>query len=83
MMHLKDQEIESEDYAYIDELIRVQKALMIHRDIFFTLKECSNIWYNRSIAVMAVFLDVPNELEKIVRDIETSEGFESYSKWIK
>ena len=47
-------------------MIRIQKALVLHRDIFCTLDECGNIWQNYSWELSASWLDIPKDLEAII-----------------
>ena len=66
-----------------EDLIRIQKALVLHRDIFCTLDECGNIWQNYSWELSASWLDIPKNLEAIVKNVESADNFESYADWLE
>lgn len=84
MIYLEKQIVEDE-YHRLEpkkDLIRIQKALVLFRDIFCTLDECGNIWQSYSWELSASWLDIPNDLEEIVKCIESAYGFKSYKDWI-
>ena len=66
-----------------EDLIRIQKALVLHRDIFCTLDECGNIWQNYSWELSASWLDIPKNLESIVKNVEGADNFKSYTDWLE
>jgi len=66
-----------------EDLIRIQKALVLHRDIFCTLDECGNIWQNFSWELSASWIDIPYKLEDIISYIESSVDFKSYNDWLE
>jgi|TARA_R110000824_G_scaffold112560_3_gene261861 hypothetical protein len=66
-----------------EDLIRIQKALVLHRDIFCTLDECGNIWQNYSWELSASWLDIPKNLEAIVKNVESADNFKSYAYWLE
>ena len=80
MIRLNDQVVNDESYRQEpkEDLIRIQKALFIQREIFFTLDECGNIWQNYSWNLHASWLDIPTSLEKIISFIESDSYFKSY-----
>jgi hypothetical protein len=83
MIKLKDQIVNDESYKQepIEDLIRIQKALFLYRDIYCTLDESGNIWQNYSSTLDASWLDIPNDLERIIKSIENSKYFKSYVDW--
>ena len=83
MIHLKEQIVTDEYHKQHpkEDLVRVQKALVLHRDIFCTLDECGNIWQNCSYDVSAGWLFIPDELEDIIAYIESADSFSSYADW--
>lgn len=83
MILLKNQIILDESYQQEpkNDLIRVQKALFLHRDIYCTLDECGNIWQNYSSSLCASWMDIPNELIPIINRIECTYDFTSYDDW--
>ena len=85
MIHLKEQIVidESHKQEPKKDLIRIQKALCLHRDIFCKLDECGNIWQNYSWEKSASWLDIPADLEVIIKQIESADNFESYDYWIE
>ena len=85
MIHLHNQTITDEYHNQEpkEDLIRIQKALVLHRDIFCTLDECGNIWQNYSWELSASWLDIPKNLEAIVKNVESADNFESYADWIE
>jgi hypothetical protein len=85
MINLKDQIVKDQYHKQepIEDLIRIQKALVLHRDIFCTLDECGNIWQNYSLELSASWLDIPNDLEAIIKHIESAENFKSYADWLE
>lgn len=85
MIHLQDQ-IVTDEYHKLepkDDLIRIQKSLFFHRDIFCTLDECGNIWQNYSWALSASWLYIPKDLESIIKQVESADNFKSYDDWIE
>ena len=64
MIHLQDQIVTDEYHKQEpkEDLIRIQKALMLHRDIFCTLDECGNIWQNYSWELSASWLFPSHDL---------------------
>ena len=85
MEYLKGQIVDDDTYSDEpqEDLIRIQKALFVHRDIFCTLDECGNIWQNYSWELSASWLDIPKDLKSIVNKIESADNFKSYEEWIK
>tara|TARA_R110002167_G_scaffold7854_1_gene36744 strand:+ start:2861 stop:3121 length:261 start_codon:yes stop_codon:yes gene_type:complete len=85
MIHLHNQTITDEYHNQEpkEDLIRIQKALVLHRDIFCTLDECGNIWQNYSWELSASWLDIPKNLEAIVKNVESADNFKSYADWIE
>lgn len=85
MIHLQDQIITDEYHKQEpkEDLIRIQKALVLHRDIFCTLDECGNIWQNYSWELSASWLDIPIDLEAIVKHVESADNFKSYADWLE
>ena len=82
MIRIKHQEIIDDDYKFEKEdLLKVQKALYLYRDIFCTLDECGNIWQQYSWELSASWLFLPKELKDIPKYIESAYGFKSYSYW--
>ena len=65
-----------------EDLIRIQKALFVHRDIYCTLDECGHIWQNYSWSLSASWLDIPTDLVKIIGRMESAYNFKSYREWI-
>ena len=66
-----------------EDLIRIQKALILHRDIFCTLDECGNIWQNYSWELSASWLDIPKDFEAIIKHVESADNFKSYADWLE
>ena len=85
MIHLHNQTITDEYHNQEpkEDLIRIQKALVLHRDIFCTLDECGNIWQNYSWELSASWLDIPKNLEAIVKNVESADNFKSYADWLE
>jgi hypothetical protein len=85
MIYLDDQTITDEYHNQEpkEDLIRIQKALVLYRDIFCTLYECANIWQNYSWELSASWLDIPKNLEAIVKNVESADNFESYADWVE
>lgn len=85
MIKLHEQHVIDEHYKMEPkkDLIRIQKALFLYRDIFCTLDECGNIWQNYSWDLSASWLDIPNSLEAIIKQIESADNFISYKKWLE
>lgn len=67
----------------IEDLIRIQKALFVLRNIYCTLDECGNIWQNYSGDLCASWLCIPIDFDSIVKHIESADGFKSYEDWIE
>ena len=84
MIELKDQKVEDEYHKQepIDDLIRIQKALFLLRDLYCTLDECGNIWQNYSWSLSASWLFIPQELDTIISCIESGRDFICYKDWI-
>lgn len=85
MERLDNQIVKDESYKQepkID-LIRVQKALFVYKDIYCTLDECGNIWQNYSWELSASWLNIPIDLESIIKHVESADNFTSYDKWVK
>lgn len=82
MIHLQDQPVKDEYHRQEpkQDLIKIQKALILHRNIFCTLDECGNIWQNYSWEHSASWLDIPDGLEDIIKHIESCDNFKSYEK---
>jgi len=85
MIHLQDQIITDEYHKQEpkEDLIRIQKALILHRDIFCTLDECGNIWQNYSWELSASWLDIPKDFEAIIKHVESADNFKSYADWLE
>ena len=85
MIHLHNQTITDEYHKQEpkEDLIRIQKALVLHRDVFCTLDECGNIWQNYSWELSASWLDIPNDLEAIIKHVESADNFKSYTDWLE
>jgi hypothetical protein len=85
MIYLHNQTITDEYHNQEpkEDLIRIQKALVLYRDIFCTLYECANIWQNYSWELSASWLDIPKNLEAIVKNVESADNFESYADWLE
>jgi hypothetical protein len=85
MIKLTDQKVIDEDYKQEpkEDLIRIQKALFLHRDLYCTLDECANIWQQTSGSVQASWLDIPNDPQIILSFIETCYDFTSFELWAK
>tara|TARA_R110002049_G_scaffold309180_1_gene518091 strand:- start:60 stop:320 length:261 start_codon:yes stop_codon:yes gene_type:complete len=85
MIHLQDQIITDEYHKQEpkEDLIRIQKALVLHRNIFCTLDECGNIWQNYSWELSASWLDIPKDLESIIKHVESADNFKSYADWLE
>ena len=85
MIHLQNQIITDEYHNQEpkEDLIRIQKALVLHRDIFCTLDECGNIWQNYSWDLSASWLDIPIDLEAIIKHVESADNFKSYTDWLE
>lgn len=85
MIHLQDQIITDEYHKQEpkEDLIRIQKALVLHRDIFCTLDECGNIWQNYSWELSASWLNIPIDLEAIIKHVESADNFKSYADWLE
>lgn len=66
-----------------EDLVRIQKALFLHRGISCSLDECGNIWQNYSWVLSASWLDIPNDLERIIKQIESADKFKSYADWLE
>ena len=85
MIHLQNQII-TDEYHKLEpkeDLIRIQKALVLHRDVFCTLDECGNIWQNYSRELSASWLYIPNNLEAIIKQVESADNFKSYADWLE
>ena len=84
MIKLSNQEVFDEYHRQEpkEDLIRIQKALFLHRDLYCTLDECGDIWQNYSWALAASWLNIPNDLEDIVKYIESDYSFKSYDDLI-
>jgi len=85
MIHLKDQII-TDEYHKLEpkeDLIKIQKALFMYRDIYCTLDECGNIWQNYSWELSASWLFIPDKLENIIKYIEGAYNFKSYADWLE
>ena len=85
MIHLLDQRI-TDEYHRLEpkeDLIRIQKALVLHRNIFCTLDECGNIWQNYSWELSASWLFIPDNLEDIIKHVESADNFKSYADWLE
>ena len=85
MIYLQDQIVTDEYHKQEpkEDLIRIQKALVLHRDIFCTLDECGNIWQNYSWELSASWLDIPKDLESIIKHVESADNFKSYADWLE
>lgn len=85
MIHLKEQMVIDEYHKQEpkEDLIRIQKALMLHRDIFCTLDECGNIWQNYSWELSASWLFIPDKMEDIIKRVESAYNFKSYEDWLE
>ena len=85
MIHLQNQIITDEYHRQEprEDLIRIQKSLVLHRDIFCTLDECGNIWQNYSWELSASWLDIPIDLEAIIKQVESADNFKSYTDWLE
>lgn len=85
MIHLQSQIITDKYHKQEpkEDLIRIQKALVLHRNIFCTLDECGNIWQNYSWELSASWLDIPNDLEAIIKHVESADNFKSYADWLE
>ncbi len=85
MIHLQDQIITDEYHRQEpkEDLIRIQKALVLHRDIFCSLDECGNIWQNYSWELSASWLNIPKDLESIIKHVESADNFKSYADWLE
>lgn len=84
MISLNNQEIKDETYKFErNDLLKIQKALFIHRNLFLTLDECGNVWQTYSWNLQASWLSVPEGLEDIVSFIESDSYFKSYESSIK
>jgi len=84
MIYLKDQIVTDEYHKQepIEDLIRIQKALFLYRDIYCTLDECGDIWQNYSTSLSASWMDIPINLESIINFMELSDNFKSYEDWL-
>lgn len=84
MEHLKNQIVLDEYHKQEpkEDLIRIQKALFANRDIYCTLDECGNIWQNYSWELSASWLDIPKDLESIIKCMESADNFDGYEKWV-
>jgi hypothetical protein len=85
MILLKDQKVIDLDHCQEpkEDLIRIQKALFLHRDIYCTLDECGNIWQYYSWDLAASWLFIPEGLECIIKQIESADNFRSYAHWLE
>ena len=84
MIHLSEQLVFDEYYTQEPkaDLIRIQKALFLHRDIYCTLDECGDIWQVYSSWVCAGWIFVPTKSEDIIHYIETDYNFTNYEDLI-
>ena len=84
MIHLKDQEVIEDNNRLepIEDLIRIQKALFLLRNIYCTLDECGNIWQEYSWSVSASWLFIPQCIESIIKNIESMDCFMSYESML-
>ena len=78
MIKLNEQHFENEMYADREDVLRIQKALFVYRDLFVTLDEAFNIWYNYSSHLAAGWLFLPESDKDIIMSIEEDERFEGY-----
>lgn len=85
MIHLQEQIVTDEYHklAPKENLIRIQKALILHRDIFCTLDECGNIWQNYSSELSASWLFIPDTLKDIIKYVESADNFKCYEDWLE
>lgn len=83
MIYLHKQKVLDEYYKLEPkkDLLKIQKAIFIHRDIFCTLDECGNIWQNYSWSIAASWLFISDDLKTIVDEIESSDRFVSFEQW--
>lgn len=84
MINLFDQIVKDEYHKQEPkyDLIRIQKALVLHRNIFCSLDECGNIWQNYSWELSASWLNIPISLKDIIKQVESADNFKSYKYWI-
>ena len=83
MIRLENQDVFDEYHRLepIEDLIRIQKALFVLRNIYCTLDECGNIWQNYSWDLCASWLDIPKDFDSIIKQIESADRFNSYEDW--
>jgi hypothetical protein len=65
------------------DLMRLQKALLQHKDLYFSLKECKRIWLNFSDDLCAGWLCFPKKDDQILDAIQSSENFDSFENYAK
>lgn len=62
-------------------LFRLQKQLLIEENIVSTLEECANIWQNYSWDLSASWLFFPDRDEDILKQIKSSDHFDSFENY--
>jgi hypothetical protein len=80
MIDLKEQKLLDEDYVSdFNDLLKIQKALFMYRDMFVSIDEAAIIWQDYSSASAANWLCIPEKLEDIPKQIESQDGFKGYA----
>ena len=86
MQHLIDNiDIDGNLYTKEDiiDLHRLQRQLLIEKNILATIAECANIWLGYSNDLAASWLFFPKRDEDILNSIESSDYFKSYNAYCK
>lgn len=65
----------------ISSILKMQRILLIKKNILFSIQECINIWQKYSWDLQASWLIFPDKDEEILTDIESSDFFTSYEDY--
>lgn len=65
----------------LSNILRMQRVLLIKKDILFTIQECINIWQKYSWDLSASWLFFPDNDEDIIKYIESSDFFTTFEDY--